>query len=89
MWIELWEKKWNKKYEYTETNLKLRSNEKYDKVIEFLNGFEPIIEFKTVPNYRRMSERINVFTENWIISIDCTIKQLFKLEEELELLMVE
>ena len=43
MWIELWKHEWNKKYQYTETNLKYRGNEKYDEIIRFLSNFEPII----------------------------------------------
>ena len=88
VWIEIWQKSYNKKYDYEQQDLINRYNDKFDRLIGFLkNNHSMIVEI------RRIGERVFVELDVYyrdgglwtepigsVIRADLTPKQLSKFE---------
>lgn len=92
VWIEIWEQKYDRRYDYMATSLVNRYNEKFDKFVKFLKNHHSLLtkcslntrydsisfEFDGVVRETQFSERILGTT---FVATNCTKKQIKTLKE--------
>ena len=61
VWVNIWEHKYNERYDYVESNLVRRYNEKFIDVVEFFRGYDSLID-----EVDRTSEGVRIYSESLV-----------------------